>query len=392
MTPTANQPEPKYLDANALIALSQPKAEIPTPPPGWKLSSELSIWNIGEGVPEITRQAGPIINNPQLYNVFLGDWTSAYDKERIKRLNQFTADLVNSSYMTILAQYGCTKPGNFIKSVIIKNTSKVFTDSSLQQVLQRSFDGLLLPEPKPNDVFMIYLANDASVEDQTLKISMCGAKGNAFGYHHYFKTVEGNKCYYSIIPGLTDACVNGTCYGQINCSLKLTQSQEARQTQVASHEIIEMVTNPESTAWYDVLQGGEIGDICNGYSDTIKVGENSWYVQQIYSKNDDIKTNGKNVCVTRTDSTQAAPTGNITSSIVGRLIPDINSPYNLLGAVSLMTIVLLIGNKSIVGRVAFALLGFAAGFFITDVIRQSLTIDQKNLVKDQFKKVGNIAS
>jgi hypothetical protein len=295
--------------------------------------------------------------------------------------------------MSIMAQYGALKPGNFIKSAVIFSNQTKFTDTEFHDLLQGAINGNIIPEPKPNDVFMIYLPDNASVEDAALGISMCTTStGSAFGYHYHFKTQAGHKCYYAIIPGLTDACLNKTCYGQLNCSLKLTQTQEERQTQVASHEIIEIITNPESTAWYDVITGGEIGDICNGYADTITVGNNKWKVQQIYSKLDDMHTNGKKVCVTKSEFITPAPVGNITSSIVGRLMPDVNSAYNLVGGVALLVIAMLIGNRSIVGRLAFGLFGFAIGFYITDIVRQSLTIDQKDLVKDTVRNLGNIAS
>ena len=363
------------------------------PPDGWKLSSELSVWDMGSGVPEITKQKGPIVNDPQIYNLFVGNWSTNASKLRMARLDQFTSDLLNSSYMSIMAQYGCDKPGRFIKSVVIFSNQTKFSDSEFHDLIQGAVTGNIIPEPKPNDVFMIYLPDGASVEDPALGITMCSTgTGSAFGYHHYFKTTGGHTCYYAIIPGLTDACLNKTCYGQLNCSLKLTETQEERQTQVASHEIIEILTNPESTAWYDVITGGEIGDICNGYADTITVGKNKWKVQQIYSKLDDIKTSGRNVCVTKSEYITPAPTGNITASVIGRLMPDVNSTYNLIGGVALLIIAMLIGKRSIIGRMAFGLFGFAFGFYLTDLVRGSLTVEQKDLVKNRVRELGNLAS
>jgi hypothetical protein len=56
-----------------------------------------------------------------------------------------------------------------------------------------------------------------------------------------------------------------------------------------------MVSDPELSAWYE--PGAENGDICNGESATITVGANTWTVQRMYSKYDDINSNGASYCV-----------------------------------------------------------------------------------------------
>jgi hypothetical protein len=126
---------------------------------------------------------------------------------------------------------------------------------------------------------------------------MCEPNGDtAFGYHYYFTTTAGNALAYSVIPGLTDACLQNSCPGNdAGCSLHLGETQEQRQTQVASHEFSEMVSDPQLTAWYDPANG-ENGDICNGVSDTITVGPNTWTVQRMYSLYDDIQSNGATIC------------------------------------------------------------------------------------------------
>jgi hypothetical protein len=87
--------------------------------------------------------------------------------------------------------------------------------------------------------------------------------------------------------------------------LQLSHTQEQRRTQVASHEFAEMVTDPvPPTGWYDQSDpnSGEIGDICNGQSDTITVGPNTWTVQRIYSSTDDQQSGGSNYCLSQVTS------------------------------------------------------------------------------------------
>jgi hypothetical protein len=77
-----------------------------------------------------------------------------------------------------------------------------------------------------------------------------------------------------------------------------SEAQEQRLTQVASHEFAEMTTDPQLNAWVDPVKG-ENGDICNGESDIITVGTHTWTVQRIYSKYDDIRSEGKAYCLSQ---------------------------------------------------------------------------------------------
>src|SRR3984893_1106106 len=127
---------------------------------------------------------------------------------------------------------------------------------------------------------------------------MCETSGdNAFGFHHDFVTAAGNPFYYAVIPALGDLCLRNSCSNDRTCSLHLSQSQEARRTQVASHELIEMCTDPKYKAGWWGSSSDETGDICNGQSASIIVGTNTWNVQRQYSKYEDINTNGGTICV-----------------------------------------------------------------------------------------------
>ncbi len=77
-----------------------------------------------------------------------------------------------------------------------------------------------------------------------------------------------------MIPSLTETCVKNTCPDDSTYSLRLSQTQEQRQTQVVSHELAEMISDPMLDAWTDMSGKGENGDICNGRSGTITIGYN----------------------------------------------------------------------------------------------------------------------
>jgi hypothetical protein len=123
---------------------------------------------------------------------------------------------------------------------------------------------------------------------------MCEPSGdNAFGYHYVFNTNSGNQMYYAVIGALTDTCLQESCPDDNNCTPHLSQSQLDRITQAASHELAEMMTDPQPpTGWYP-----EIGDPCSSDSATITVGSNSLERATDLQRGRRHRYGGSNTCV-----------------------------------------------------------------------------------------------
>jgi hypothetical protein len=251
---------------------------------------------------------GPVIGCSQVYATFWGDqWlTDPASTQRAGRLAQYMKDLLASKYMNILSQYGCGNgaggAGLFMRSGFVSVVPANLDETAIHGILQNCINAGAIPEPNDSGVkrataaVMIFLADNIAVNSANLGAVMCEPSGDsAFGYHYFFQTSGGHHLYYSVIPGLTDTCLQNSCPSDLTCSLHLAETQEQRQTQVASHEYSEMVSDPELSAWYE--PGAENGDICNGESATITVGANTWTVQRMYSKFDDINSNGASYCV-----------------------------------------------------------------------------------------------
>lgn len=251
-----------------------------------------------------TYHGGRIINTPQVYTVFLGDWTSAANQNRATRLNQFLNDLMHSDYMNMLAQYGCGTSGSVVNSVFIPSTNHNLNRTDIENVFQTAINNSQIPEPtNQSNVYVLFLDDSTGVNgtfgtDHTV---MCEASSDdAFGFHFHFNTTAGNELFYAVVPGLTDTCLTNSCPSDSTCSLHLAQTREQRQTQVLSHEFSEMISDPDvegTEGWTEPSGPHENGDICNGHSGTLTVGSNSWTVQLMYSKYDDQQTNGATTCV-----------------------------------------------------------------------------------------------
>jgi hypothetical protein len=257
--------------------------------------------------PSFIYHGGPIVNTPQVHALFVGDWMSASNQNRATRLKQFLTDLMNSKYMNILSQYGCGTTGRLVSSAFVAAPDNDLSGPEIQGILQTAIDNGTIPEPtNPSQVHVLFLADAVGVNDTMNGIVMCeAASDNAFGYHDFFETSAGQLCVFAVVPGLTDTCVTTTCPVDSTCSLKRAQTQEQRQTQVASHEFAEMISNPLvglDEGWSEPTSTHENGDICNGLSGTITVGSNTWTVQLMYSKKDDMNTNGATTCIAEKSS------------------------------------------------------------------------------------------
>jgi hypothetical protein len=258
--------------------------------------------------PDFIYRGGEVINYPLVYLVFLGDWSSTANQNRATRLQQFMTDLMNSNYMNLLAQYGCGSTGTVVNSVFIASTDHDLSDADITTKLQNAINNNTIPEPtNRSNVYVIFLDDATAVNDTVTHAVMCEATSDsAFGYHFHFVTAAGNELFFAVVPGLTDACLKNSCPaatgGDDKCTLHLAQTREERQTQVLSHEFSEMISNPDvdgTEGWSNSpgLPDHENGDICNGQSGTITVGANTWTVQLMYSKWDDMESDGVTTCV-----------------------------------------------------------------------------------------------
>jgi len=265
--------------------------------------------------PGFVYNGGTVITSPVVSTSFWGAlWSDSAHQAAAVRLNQFVQDLLNSNYMNVLSQYGVgtgAGSGTFGQSSFVGNAPSQLIDADIQNLIQANINAGAIQEPPAGNtsrVLIIFFDENIEENDPNLGVVLCEPAGdNAFGYHHSFTTAAGNPFYYSIIPGLDDACIQNSCGGDPGCSLAPGLTQEQRRTQVASHEFAEMVTDPvPPTGWYDQRDpnSGELGDICNGQSDTITptAGSNVWTVQRIYSKFDDQQSNGSTYCLSQVTS------------------------------------------------------------------------------------------
>jgi hypothetical protein len=142
-------------------------------------------------------------------------------------------------------------PANFDPKVNV-----VLSDAQIQAELVRQMQlGVL--QPGTSTLYLVHLPPTISVSDSG---GSC-VTGGFCAYHSSF-TAGTQSMLYAVIPDFASTDCSTLCFegasGSWQQSLQMAES----------HEVIEMLTDPDTRGWTDPAQprtcGDEIGDICNG--------------------------------------------------------------------------------------------------------------------------------
>lgn len=224
---------------------------------------------------------GSVFSNIRVVTVIWGDQV---DKQTIDAMPTFSADIVNSTYMDQMAEYGTvhhkgvnghgsTKQhihrGTYFGQVQIapKHKGQQITDADIRKELSLQIANGVLPPNDLDTLYMIYFPSGVTIDLNGL-ISC-----QDFGAYHFAKKTGGlraNNLFYTVEP----ECNSGFDY----------------LTFAASHEFAEATTDNIPTpgsvpdfpqAWNDV-HGFEVGDLCSGFQGSLTDGVNTFEVTQYY--------------------------------------------------------------------------------------------------------------
>jgi hypothetical protein len=207
----------------------------------------------GQQCGQLQYGGGALVQKAKLASVFWGAAPSYKDT-----LGQAYAKVMQSPYFDFLREYnqGSYKitRGTFIGSFADATppASKSIDDQQdIQPWLQSLITANKVPAPDDDTIYMLHFPAGVS-------ISQGGAQScNQFcAYHGSFQDSSGRSVRYGVIPDQQSGGCQSGC-GTGNTAVDLI-------TEVASHELIEAVTDPDGgSGWYN-NQCGEIGDICVG--------------------------------------------------------------------------------------------------------------------------------
>src|SRR6266542_2090534 len=213
--------------------------------------------------PHLTYHGGHLLANVEVTTIFWGAaWTRSPDNALVTSVNQFFDDILGSSLIDLLAEYGAADQsighGSRTATVTISRPEpgralpgggREINDGEIQTALQGWIAGGDVDVPNGNTLYFVYLPRNvtAVLDDARSCQLFCG-------YHNHI----GDTVFYAVEPFLT---CDGCKFGEVIDSL----------TKVSSHELCEAITDPTLDAWFDdTPPHNEIGDICN--TDTQRLG------------------------------------------------------------------------------------------------------------------------
>jgi len=253
---------------------------------------------------------GRVVSNVQIVQVLWG--TGLYEPfiepSRTSSMDAFFAAFANSSYLDALAQYATDRPGvngtpgtnqhigrgTFQRQVrIAPPRATLVSDADVIAELGRQIRAGGLPRPSADaagNANTVYVVNFPA--GKTITVGGGTSCATFCAYHGAFD-LDGQNVYYAVMP---DMSAGSGC--DLGCGAG-TPFENA--TSIASHELAEVITDPEVSlaagftaplAWYDTFNG-ETGDICNGIVQQLTLGDGAPYaVQQFWSNADGACTAG----------------------------------------------------------------------------------------------------
>jgi hypothetical protein len=195
----------------------------------------------------------------------------------------------NSAYFDWLVEYDTPRSGGtgqtigrggFVVQKLISpsaaNDGQTISDSQIQAELAAQLQAGALPAPtndsggNANTLYMVHFPQGKTI---TLgSVSSC--VNNGFCAYHGSFALGAQNVLYGVLPdmGPQSGCRQGCGQNAVPFD---------NQTSVASHELVEAVTDPVvSLGWFDPNTGNEIGDICNQQQGTVLGGDGVAYVVQ----------------------------------------------------------------------------------------------------------------
>jgi MYXO-CTERM domain-containing protein len=236
----------------------------------------------GCNTPKLDYGNGNLIQNVKIYDVFYNQGNTLKDQ-----LTGWFTGITQSAYFDWLTEYngGSFKIGRGSYLGLYEDTNSATTkatisDKQVQTYLTGLINAKKIPAPDDNTLYFVFYPSPVTITQGGG--SSC-VSGGFCAYHNSY-TISGQNVRYAVMPDQTaGGCADGC--GPATDSF-------ANTTDVASHEMIEAVTDPEvGNGWYDNEDNGcgEIGDICAiGTGETAVVA--NYTVQKLWS-------NKNNACI-----------------------------------------------------------------------------------------------
>jgi hypothetical protein len=273
---------------------------LPMRPPGFFLTPRSAPAGA-----HLTYYGGRVVSNMQVVQVLWGSgsYLPQVSSTATPSVASFYQQALNSSYVDWLWEYNTSGlaasnsnqmigRGSFLGQVTItpSSASSTVDDSTIQAELARQIAAGHLPAPttdangNPHTYYAIYFPHGTTITQGGSSSCVAG------GFCAYHGTIAAGSTVRELFYGAHPDMQTGSgC--EAGCGSNA--SPFANQTSVASHEMVETITDAEvglanvvgpPLAWYDATNG-EIGDICNAQQGTFVGGDGITYTVQLEFSN-----------------------------------------------------------------------------------------------------------
>jgi hypothetical protein len=223
--------------------------------------------------PHLSYAGGSVISSVVVVAVF---WGTKVNDTVTKQIPGFYTALTTSYVMDWLAEYDTTitsksgapgtnqliSRGSFDRSVTIMpaNANVNLSDDDIRTELSSQLDKGNLPAATDNSLYMVHFPAGVTITAGTTRSCVPdAAHPEAFCAYHWSYTHNGQRIRYGVMPDLSDPGCSTGCGAS---------TQFNNQTTASSHELIEAITDPDSSGWVDANLK-EIGDLCNQQQDAL---------------------------------------------------------------------------------------------------------------------------
>jgi uncharacterized membrane protein len=245
------------------------------------------------GTSHLTYYGGRVVSNTQVVQVLWG--TGSYipnvSSTTSPSIASFFQGVLNSAYIDWLgSEYNTSTQsigrGGFVGlyNITPSTTATTIDDSVIRSELAAQIAAGKLPAPTTdakgnnNTYYAVFFPKGKSI---SMGSGRSCVSGGFCAYHGTISNAGGHEVYYGVHP---DMQAGSGC--DVGCGSNATPFNNL--TSVASHELVEMITDPEvglatsyapPLGWYDSVHG-EIGDICNAQQGTIAGSDGVTYTVQ----------------------------------------------------------------------------------------------------------------
>ncbi len=241
---------------------------------------------------------GRVISNVRVVQVLYGagSYLPQLTNAAAPSMATFFQQITNSAQFDFLAQYNTPSQqigrGSYVGQVQItpaRNGAQL-TQQDIQAEIRDQILSGALPAPtvdaagNTNTYYAVFFPHGTSII--TPFGPSCVPRIGFCGYHDTIADVAGREVYFGVHPDVQAGS---------GCEICGSESPFATAQMVASHELVEAVTDPEiglvpslparaPLAWYDVFYNQEIADLCNGIPGSFVGADGQTYaVQQEFS-------------------------------------------------------------------------------------------------------------